>query len=127
MTRHLSKEQTRVCEQGLTLDRMIAALMEMVDDRSLGLDGFLWELYKASQDIVASNLLEVHKEAIKKQTLSASINHGLIIFIPKPSNPKLQINWRSITLLNVSYKILAKALEFRLKHTLAKIVGLEQT
>jgi hypothetical protein len=104
---------------------MIAALMEMVDDRSLGLDGFLWELYKASQDIVASNLLEVHKEAIQKQTLSASINHGLIIFIPKPSNPKLQINWRSITL--VSYKILAKALEFRLKHTLAKIVGLEQT
>ena len=54
--------------------------------------------------------------------MGQSINKGLIKLIPKEEDKTLIINWRPITLLNVSYKILAKVLANRIKEVLAKIV-----
>jgi hypothetical protein len=42
------------------------------------------------------------------------VTKGLITLIPKNGDLKSLNNWRSITLLNVAYKIYAKALQLRL-------------
>lgn len=45
------------------------------------------------------------KECIDKIELSPSVNHGLIILIPKPNKDKLLLdNWRPITLLSNDYQ-----------------------
>lgn len=69
----------------------------------------------------------MYKEAVRKQSLGTDINKGIIWFIPKLQDPKLITSWRLITLLNVSYKILAKALAMHLKHILPKIICPKQT
>lgn len=45
---HLSKDQTRMRTQSLTLNELTPTLMVMVEDKSPGLDDFLHEYYKAT-------------------------------------------------------------------------------
>jgi hypothetical protein len=79
----------------------IATLKEMVDDKSLGLDGFMCELYKATRDFVGPNLLQGYSEAVENQSLVDFINKGIFRFIPKPGDPELITRQRPITFLNV--------------------------
>lgn len=60
-------------------------------------------------------------------TLDSSINSGLIKLLYKGGDKDLIKNWRSITLLNVSYKVLAKILASRLSSILPKIINPTQT
>jgi len=41
---------------------------------------------------------------------------------PKLDDPKVIMTWRLITLLNVSYKIIAKVLSLRIRHLLPLLV-----
>lgn len=68
--------------------------------------------------IQLSYLIYVYKDGVWKKSLWAIINQGFIKFIPKVEDPQLIISWWAITLLNVSYKILAKAIALRIKYIL---------
>lgn len=59
-------------------------------------------------------------------SLVAIISEGNIKFIPKLEDSKLISSWRTITLPNVSYNRIAKALALRLRPLLPQIVRLEQ-
>lgn len=62
-------------------------------------------------------------ESIEKTTLPPSLCQGLITLIPKPNrDPLLLENWRPISLLNTSYKIIALVLAKRLKLILNNII-----
>ena len=99
----------------------------MANDKTPGLDGFPCEFYKTFWDMIGPDLLHVYQEAMHTGSLGALINKGNIKFIPKPSDQKIITNWRPITLLNVSYKIIAKALALKLHPLLPLIVRPEQT
>ena len=66
-------------------------------------------------------------EAYHSKSLGAIINKGNIKFIPKAGDPENIYNWRPITLLNVSYKIIAKALSLKSKNMLPIIVWPKKT
>jgi hypothetical protein len=55
------------------------------------------------------------------------MNHGLITLLPKGGDTEALGNWRPITLLNVSYKILAKALQRRLQFLLPNVISDDQS
>lgn len=69
----------------------------------------------------------MYKEVIAQGSLGEIINMGNIWFIPKVGDPKSITSWRPITLLNVSYKILAKSIAKRVKYFLLLNVRPEQT
>jgi hypothetical protein len=58
---------------------------------------------------------------------SASINKGLITLIPKAGDRTKLSNWRPITLLGSTYKVLAKILAGRVKVALTHIIRPNQT
>ena len=65
-------------------------------------------------------------EAREKKKLSTS--EAAIRLIEKKGRDKRFIkNWRPISLLNVDYKIVDKALARRLKETLPKLISFQQT
>jgi hypothetical protein len=60
--------------------------------------------------------------------MPSGISEGLIYLIPKGDEVSLDLKkWRPITLLNTTYKILAKALENRLQKVLDVIIYDSQT
>ena len=59
--------------------------------------------------------------------LPDSQNYGLLTFLFKKGERALLSNWRPISILNIDYKILAKALSTRLRKFLAHIVADDKT
>ena len=60
--------------------------------------------------MVGSNLKRFYKEVMLTRSLGFIINKGKIKFISKGDDLKIKTNWQHIMFLNVSYKIIVKAL-----------------
>ena len=112
--KRLPPEQYAFCEQKFMLANLKEAIFSMTDDKAPGSDGFPCELYKAFWEEIGPNLHKVYLEAYNSHSLGNIINKGNIKFIPKASDREDICNWRPITLLNVSYKIIAKALSLKI-------------
>ena len=83
--------------------------------KSLGSDGLPMEFYQAMWPHIKEDFYHLYLEAIEKGSLGPIINGVIIRFIPKGKKEDTISNWRPITLLNTSYKIIAKALAIRIK------------
>ena len=60
--------------------------------------------------------------------MSVSQRRGVITLIPKDDSSLLELsNWRPITLLNVDYKIAAKAIASRIKNVLPTLIHSDQS
>lgn len=67
-------------------------------------------------------------ESFKCGTFPHTTKKGVITLMPKKDRNLLLLkNWRSLTLLNVDYKIVAKALANRIKKVLPLIIDDDQT
>ena len=67
-------------------------------------------------------------EVREKKKSSTSQRQAVIKLIANKERDKWFIkNWRAISLLNVDYKVIAKALAARLKETLSTLISFEQT
>ena len=66
--------------------------------------------------------------AFQSGTLSITQRRGVISLIPKKSKDKTSLeNLRSISLLNVDYKILTKTIAKRIEKVLPNIINVDQT
>ena len=89
-------------------------VFSMVDDKAPGCDGLPCEFYKTFWDEIGPYLHKVYIEAYNSCSLGNIINKGNIKLIPKVGDREHICYWRPITLLNVSYKIIAKALSLKI-------------
>ena len=88
----------------------------MANNKTPGCDSLSVEWYKIFWDLIMDPLYEVYVFAYENDQLHLSARRGLITLIPKKERDILFVkNWRPLTMLNIDYKILAKALASRLK------------
>ena len=64
------------------------------------------------------------KESIVKGSLPQGVTQGTIALLHKCGDYRALTNWRPISLLNIGYKIYAKALQLCLQHVLMEIISL---
>ena len=94
----------------MTKDELLNALKGFQPNKTPGYDGFTKEFYETFFELPWRNLLDSFNEAFQTGKLSISQRRGIISLIPKDENNLMVLsNWRPITLLNVDYKILARA------------------
>ena len=111
----------------ISIQEISDAISALKKDKAPGPDGLPAEFYKSNIDWITKDLFDLYSEAYDRGTLGNSINMGIIKLIPKDGDKSLIKNWRPITLLNVSYKILAKALASRLVNILPNFICSTQT
>ena len=93
-----------------------------------GEDGFTAEFYIKFFDILGEDLVRSLNHAYEKGELSISQRRGVMTLLPKDESSLLDLkNWRPITLLNVDYKIAAKAIATRMETTLPFLIHTDQT
>ena len=119
----LDQSATADLEGAVTTQEVEQALISMKNDKSPGPDGFTSEFYKKFFPDIGIFLVRSLNEGFNKGELSITQYQGVITCIPKEGKPKQFIkNWRPISLLNVSYKLLSACLARRIKRVLPLII-----
>ncbi len=113
--------------RNLTLTEVHDAIRALPKGKALGHDGLPMEFFHECAQEVAPDLLRAFAAMLNAGETSAHINKGLITLIPKSGDYARLGNWRPITLLCSSYKILAKVLAGRVQAALPQIIRPNQT
>lgn len=71
-------------------------------------------------------LLEAINRGISRREFQADLTLGLIVLLPKKNDQRFLTNKRSIMLLNITYKIAAKAMQRRLTPLLHRLISPQQ-
>ena len=124
----LSDEKRTSCEGKITVNECFNALKDFQSRKTPGTDGFPAEFYRFFWSEISKEMTESFNHAFQSGTLSITQRRGIISLIPKKfkDNTILE-NLRPISLLNVDYKILTKAIAKRVEKVLPDIINVDQT
>jgi mannosylglycoprotein endo-beta-mannosidase len=111
----------------LTLSEIHIAINALPKGKAPGNDDLPMEFFHECAEETAPILLQAFIAMFCTGRASASINKGLITLIPKAGDRAKLNNWRPITLLGSTYKVLAKILAGRVKVALTHIIKPNQT
>ena len=96
------------------------------NDKSLGLDGILVEVYRVFFDVLGLDLLEVVDDSRKYGKVLATFNSTFIALIPKSDLPKSFEYFRPISLCNFCYKIIGKIISIHIRKVIGRYISGEQ-
>ena len=115
-------------ETPFNLQELTAAVKAMKFNKAPGPDGLTTELYQFLWPHLGSVLLNAYNEAFQEECIYKSAREGVLNLIPKPKKDSRYLkNLRPITLLNVDYKIVEKALASRLYTGMEYVINNDQT
>ena len=121
-------EEVRVGLEGpLTVEECYQAMSNMECRKSLGSDGLPVEFYLLFWEIIGEDFVEVLNHSYEVSTLPLSMRQAMITLAHKKGDKDRLSNWRSISLLNVDYKIGSKSLANRLQPSLEHVLHSDQT
>lgn len=123
----LNNTMVEKLEGKITYIEALNAIKNMKNDKSPGPDGFTTEFYKFFWKDISHFWLMSANEGFEKGMLSTTQKLGIISIIPKDDKCREYLkNWRPISLLNVSYKLISACIANRLKQVLNHIINENQ-
>jgi exonuclease III len=123
----LSEEEKNRIEGQITYNELLEALKRSKNDKSPGLDGYTSEFFKFFWIDIGHFLLRSINFAYTNNTMSITQKQGVITCLPKPGKPRNSLkNWRPISLLNLSYKLMSSCIAQRIKMVLDSIIHEDQ-
>ena len=123
----LTPREKELLEEPITKSELDLALKNMKNNKSPGLDGYSPEFFKMFLPQLGNYFLDCINYCFKHNHLTTSQTQGLITCLPKSGKARnLLKNWRPISLLNTSYKIISSCITNRLRPILCRIISPEQ-
>ncbi len=127
ISRKLSDQQRNSLDESISKDELFTALSSMTRCKSTGCDGLPMEFYLTFWNVIGQDFTDLVNYLFEFGIFPNSMRLAIISLIFK-SGDKLDCkNWRPISLLNVDYKIITKALANRLKNVLSVLLSPDQT
>jgi hypothetical protein len=96
------------------------------NDKSRGLDSFNTDLMKKCWPIISNDFYEMCQSFYSHTLCLQSINGSYVTLVPKIDNPAKVSDFRPISLLNSSIKLITKILSNRLQKVILKLVHQNQ-
>ena len=119
----LTNEATSSCDGPLSEDELLAAVHGMARGKAPALDGLSLKFYLFFWHLLAPDLLAVLNFSFREGHFPMSLRSGIITLLFKKGDRLNPANSRPITLLNVDYKLCARALAARLLKVIHHVVG----
>ncbi|KAL3688357.1 hypothetical protein R1sor_014666 [Riccia sorocarpa] len=124
--KRFSEEQNRHLEENPTDEFIEEIVRSLPRDKAPRFDGVTIEVLVAGWDFMRLDCLAMVRRVWRSSRLLSKDNRGIIKLIPKADELFLLKNWRPITLLTTTYKIVAKIFAWRLKMMLPDIIDQQQ-
>lgn len=126
--KHLSFSQQQACEGFLTLQELTESVKSLNLGKSPGSDGLSAEPYLHFWETLGPLLLRVANQCFSDGDLCDSMKGSVTrLIFKKRGDIKDLKDWHPISLLNVDYKIISKAITSRLSSVIDCIVHADQT
>ena len=123
----ITNEERDALEVPITKNELDIALRKMKNNKSSGLDGYSPEFKKKFWPQLGDIFLESINSNFNKGSLSQSQKEGIITCLPKSGKERDRLkNWRPISLLNSTYKLISLCITNRLRPLLQNIISPEQ-
>ena len=124
----LNENEQNSCEGHITDLECKTALKDMKNQKSPGSDGITTEFYKIFWNDIKEYYIKSINFSFQNGELTELQKQSIITLLPKNGKDNLLLeNWRPISLLNVDYKITAKAIANRIKKVLPTLILETQT
>ncbi|KAL3681560.1 hypothetical protein R1sor_024516 [Riccia sorocarpa] len=120
--RRLTHDDNRILEEVPSEEFITTIVMEMPKEKSPGLDGVIIKILRIGWEFMKEDCFLMVQGFWDKKKLIGKDSRGVIKLIPKNERKHLLTNWRPITLLTTTYKIIAKIIAVRLKGMLPDII-----
>ncbi|KAL3675581.1 hypothetical protein R1sor_025529 [Riccia sorocarpa] len=125
--RKLTVEQNRKLSERPSEQLIEEVVRSLPKEKSPGYDGVVAEILVAGWEFMKHDCFKMVGHVWRMQRLLQRDSRGIIKLIPKAEDLFLLKNWRPITLLTLTYKIIAKILAWRLREMLPSIIDQQQT
>jgi hypothetical protein len=121
-----SNEQLHELDSPFTKLEIDSIIKLLPSDKSPGLDGFNTNFIKKCWHVIAPDFYDLCDKFYQGEVCLRSINVSFIVLIPKMENPQKVGDYRPISLLNNSMKILTKLLANRLQPFMSRLIHKNQ-
>ncbi|KAJ9544285.1 hypothetical protein OSB04_023992 [Centaurea solstitialis] len=111
----------------ITDEDIKSALFGIGNDKAPGSDGFTSKFFKASWEIIGTDVLVAVHNFFYSGRLLTELNHTLLCLIPKKPNASMVGDYRPISCCSVLYKCISKVICERIKPVLDRLVGKSQS
>ncbi|GBG78930.1 hypothetical protein CBR_g28646 [Chara braunii] len=126
MTMALSTAKQLSLDRPITKEELKQTLKVMATGKCPGRDGLTLEFFWACWEALGPTLVKVYNEVLLEGKLGGWVTHGVISVLFKKGDKSNIRNYRPISILNVSYKLLAKTLAVKFGKILPKLVEKDQ-
>ena len=117
-----------MCSAELNESEFFEAINQMKTGKTPGLDGLPSEFYKICWQEIKPLFLRMINDSFTNGSIHSNQKKGVLNLIPKGNkDTRFLKNLRPITLLNVDYKIIEKALANRLDNILPGLINADQS
>lgn len=103
------------------------SLRSMGKYKAPGPDGYQPVFYQDCWDVVGSSVVRFVLEFFESCELPEELNDALVVLIPKVNKPEKITQFRPISLCNVLFKVMTKAMVLRLKSLMPLLIGPAQS
>ena len=115
-----------VLNKPITVNEVQSVLKSFSPDKCPGPDGWPSEFFLFFFELMGSEIAEVVEQFRVQGKMPANINSNFIALIPKTKDPTSFVDFRSIALCNLIYKINSKIIANHIKVTLEKHISKDQ-
>ncbi|KAK2635086.1 hypothetical protein Ddye_029878 [Dipteronia dyeriana] len=123
ISKAFSVQSVSYLDKDFTGEEIRRSIFGMGHLKASGKDGFLAVFYQKFWDSVGMEVTKYCLEVLNKSKSLEDINETVIILIPKIQKPTNMGDYRPISLCNVLYKIIIKAMTNRLRCVLGEVIS----
>ncbi|KAG7547784.1 Ribonuclease H domain [Arabidopsis suecica] len=119
----LTHEEKTGLNKLFTAQEVEATIRSMGKYKAPGPDGFQPVFYQHCWDVVGNSVVRFVLDFFATGELPPDMNAALVVLIAKVAKPEKIMQFRPISLCNVLFKIITKAMVTRLKEVISKLIG----
>ncbi|CAI7835033.1 unnamed protein product [Closterium sp. NIES-53] len=124
--KRLNAEAAEMLEADWTEQEVKQAFKALANNKLPGKDGLPKELFERNWDILGGEFLRMAQNFSDTASIPASIKEAVTILLHKKGDKDKLDNYRPITLLNFTYKVLARVVANRMRPLLHRVISEEQ-